>query len=229
MKNPSAETIEGVAWPSLPPTAAGARKPRLTRPASRTAKVALGAMALAGIVGGWSTTSGATNTQSAKLVTRSGTVRVIPAPIGYQVETQSGTTNGPISRSAFDAEVGAGSASSFGFVKGYDITYGSTATNESVEVTLFAFHSSAGAAAFDRAAMTFWGASGLAPVDKTIRSVPGSTVQISTKAGSDGFYLVDAFARKGDESVVVEYANTVKPNGVPQPLRAALVSQYSRF
>ena len=225
MKSPSADTIEGVAWPIPPLTGGGTRKPRQTR----SAKLALGAMALVGLVGGWSTGSGASNLSSAKLVTRSGTVRVIPAPIGYQVETQSGTTNGPISRSAFDAEVGSGSTTSFGFVKGYDITYGSTATSESVEVTLFVFHSPSGAAAFNNAAMTFWGASGLAPATKAIRSIPGSTVQIATKPGSDGFYLVDAFARKGDESVVVEYANTVKPNGVPQPLKAALVSQYSRL
>ncbi len=228
MHNPSAAMIEGADRPTPPLTVGGTREPRRVRRASRTVKLAAGALAFAGLTGGWSTTSGASDT-SAKLVTHAGTVRVIPAPIGYQVETQSGTTNGPISPAAFDSEVGSGSAASFGFVKGYDITYGSTATNESVEVTLFAFHSSAGASAFDKAAMTFWGAYGLAPVDKTVRSIPGSAVQIATKAGSDGFYLVDAFAHKGDESVVVEYANTVKPNGVPQPLKAALVSQYSRL
>ena len=207
----------------------GGKGPRRSRPDSVPAKLALGAIALACVVGGWSATAGAGSTKDVTLVTRSGSVRVIPAPIGYAVDTQSGVTNGPISQSSFDAEVGSGSSTSFGFVKGYDITYLSTATNESVEVTVFAFHSKAGAAAFTKAAMTFWGASGLAPTNRTVRAVPGSTVQIATKAGSDSFYLVDAFARKGDYTLAVEDANTTKPNGVPEQLKAAFISQYARL
>jgi hypothetical protein len=66
-------------------------------------------------------------------------------------------------------------------------------------------------------------------VTKTIRAIRGSVVEIGTKAGSDGFYLVDAFATKGNTAMIVEYANTSKPNGIPKPLASAVASQYSRL
>lgn len=192
------------------------------------AAVALGAAVLAGLLGG-SAPAGAKSTTSTSSATRSESARVIHAPIGYELDTQPGFTNGPVSPAAFDTWVGAGSTTSFGFVDGYDVTYASTATNESIEVTLFRFHSPAGAAAFTNAAVTQWGASSLSPEGKTIRAIQGSTVQVGTKTGSDGFYLVDAFARKGDTMMVIEYANDSKPNGVPRALKSAAVSQYARL
>jgi hypothetical protein len=161
--------------------------------------------------------------------TRSVTSRVIRAPIGYMESSGSGVTNGPVSRAAFDQWIGTGSSAAYGYVGGYDVTYNNTATSESIEVTLFSFHSHADAAAFGSVAPGGWGASSLTPVTKTIRAIRGSVVEIGTKAGSDGFYLVDAIATKGDTAMIVEYANSSKPNGIPKPLASAVASQYSRL
>jgi hypothetical protein len=192
------------------------------------AKIALGLAALGGALGGWSATAAAKITTSTRSETGSLTTRVISAPIGYEVSNQPGTTNGPITPAAFDTLVGAGSARSFGFVDGYDVNYDSTATSESIEVTLFSFHSPAGAAAFTTAAMTQWEASSLAPARKTIPAIRGSVVQVGTKA-FDGFYFVDAFAQKGATMMVIEYANTAKPRDLPHGLESAAVSQYARL
>jgi len=80
--------------------------------------------------------------------TRSVTSRVIRAPIGYMESSGSGVTNGPVSRAAFDQWIGTGSSAAYGYVGGYDVTYNNTATSESIEVTLFSFHSHADAEAF---------------------------------------------------------------------------------
>ncbi|HXB37322.1 MAG TPA: hypothetical protein VNU75_06425 [Acidimicrobiales bacterium] len=173
--------------------------------------------------------SGTAGASAKTTTTRSVTSRVIRAPIGYMESSGSGVTNGPVSSAAFDQWIGTGSSAAYGYVGGYDVTYNNTATNESIEVTLFSFHSHADAGAFGTVAPGGWGASSLAPVTKTIRAIRGSVVEIGTKAGSDGFYLVDAFATKGNTAMIVEYANTSKPNGIPKPLASAVASQYSRL
>jgi hypothetical protein len=191
------------------------------------AALALGVALLAGVLGAWPSAAGATVYTTATVP--SPAKKVIHAPIGYLVSTRSGVTNGPISPADFDSTVGTGSAAAFGYVGGDDVTYDSTATAESIEVTLFSFHSPAGATAFEAVAETQWGASSQAPSRRTIRSIRGSTVEVATTPTSDGFYPVDAFARKGDTLMVIEYTNTPKPTGVPQPLAAAAVAQYRRL
>ena len=180
--------------------------------------IALGvAVLMVGVLDGWSAPSGASVATPTRSATLSVAPRVIHAPIGYEMSSGSGATNGPVSPAAFDSWIGQGSTAAYGYVSGNDVTYDNTATNESIEVTVFSFRSHADAAAFASAAMTGWGAASLAPEVKTIRAIRGSTVQLATKAGSDGFYLVDAFARKGDKVMLVEDANTVKPKAVLRP------------
>ena len=76
------------------------------------------------------------------------------------------------------------------------MTYDSTATNGSVEVTVFSIHTQAEASAFTAAAMTEWGTLGPRPARKRFPAIRGSVVEVGTKAGHDGFYVVDAFAIK---------------------------------
>ena len=216
----------GAAGPAAASSAeAGLR--RHTRPPR--AALALGVALLAGGLGTWPSAAGAAATVHKTVTVPSPTKEMIHATIGYLVSTRSGVTNGPVSPANFDTWTGTGSAAAFGYVGGDDVTYDSTATAESIEVTLFSFHSPAGAAAYEAVAETEWGASSQTPVRKTIRSIPDSTVEVSTTPTSDGFYPVDAFARKGDTFMVVEYTNTPKPTGVPQPLAAASVAQYRRL
>ena len=198
-------------------------------PGSVVNAIAIGVVSVIAIIAGSSTTAGAANTSASGSAPKTGTPRVLPAPIGYELATGNGITNGPVSPAAFDQWVGSGSAASFGYVAGDDVTYNNTVTNESLEITVFRFGSSADAAAFTKAAPAEDGASGLAPVNKALRAIPGSTVVVGTKAGSDGFYLVDAFARKGSTMMMIEYANTVNPHGIPQSLKSVATAQYRRL
>jgi hypothetical protein len=152
---------------------------------------------------------------------------VLPAPSTYEVATGNGTTNGPITTSDFDKQIGAGEAQATGFVRGYDITYDASATSESIESILFTFSSPANAAGFEPAVVENSGASGLAPVKSTLDSIRGSTVLTSTKADSDGFYTIDVIAIKGPTVMVVEYANDAPPAGIPTVLSASAMQQFS--
>jgi Domain of unknown function (DUF4190) len=154
---------------------------------------------------------------------------VLPTPDGYEVETGNGTTNGPITPSVFDQHVGSGAAEAAHFVSGYDITYSNKVTDESIESTLLTFSSPADAAGFEPALITNAGSANLAPVKSTLGSIPGSTLLTSTKAGSDGFYVIDLFAIKGSTVMVIEYANDGPPNGVPDVLRTSAIQQYNRL
>lgn len=152
---------------------------------------------------------------------------MLPAPSTYEVATGNGTTNGPITTSDFDKQIGAGEAQATGFVRGYDITYDASATSESIESILFTFSSPANAAGFEPAVVENSGASGLAPVKSTLDSIRGSTVLTSTKADSDGFYTIDVIAIKGPTVMVVEYANDAPPAGIPTVLSASAMQQFS--
>ena len=169
-----------------------------------------------------------TTTGTSTTVAAATTSKVVPAPIGYAVETQ-GTTNGPITAPAFDKAVGTGSAASYHFTDGYDVTYANTATDESIEVTLFTFETPADASAFLGAVVQVAPAASLAPKWTTLLSLPGSTVLTSTKAGSDGFYVTDVMAQKYNHVMVLEYANDSPPNGMPPALASAVHAQYHKL
>jgi len=96
-------------------------------------------------------------------------------------------------------------------------------------VTLFQFHSAAEATAFESLMMSQSSASALAHVNKTIRAVRGSSAIVSTAAGSDGFYVVDAGAVKGSMLMLLEYSNTSNPSGVPPVVSSSAIEQYGRL
>jgi hypothetical protein len=196
---------------------------------ARVAVFVISVSVLVGLLGVWSATSGASAKTSTRSTSRLSANGIIGAPIGYRESSGSGASNGPVTPAAFDNWIGTGSATSFGYSHGYDVTYDATATSESIEVTVFAFHSHADASAFEGAASAGWNATSLAPARKTIRAIAGSVVEIGSKAGSDGFYVADAFARKGSSLMIIEYANASKIGGIPPALKASAVSQYERL
>jgi hypothetical protein len=200
------------------------------RPGSRPRKrggVVLGCVALLGSLAAFPPSALAT---TAKL-TRSTSLasEAIPPPIGYQLSTQSGSAPSSVTPAIFDQWIGAGSSSSFGFVNGYDIVYDSTATNESREVALYRFHSPAEAKAFASTGLSQSLAAPLSPEAKTIHGIKGSSVQVSTTAGSDGFYVVDAYAAKKSMVMEMIYSNTAAPTNVPSIVSANAVKQYKRL
>ena len=184
--------------------------------------VALGCLALVGPLALFAAPAGASTSHAAAPTLAS---EVIPAPIGYQVSSGTGGAPLSITPDLFDQAVGAGSTASYGFVNGYDITYDSTATSEALEVTLFRFHSSAEAKAFSLAEMSQSPAASLSPGHAKIHGIKASSVLVSTKAGSDGFYEVDAFAVNGSMVMFMEYSNTAAPTSVPSILGSSAVSQ----
>jgi hypothetical protein len=133
--------------------------------------------------------------------------KLIPPPSGYQVNTQSGVTNGPITPAKFDENVGQpGAAESFHLVSGYDQSYLSTVSAETIEILLFRFTSSDGAVAFARVAPKTGLVTELDRTEGTIPSIPGSVLIDSTKPGNDGFYVHQILAQKGNFVVAMEYA-----------------------
>jgi hypothetical protein len=135
--------------------------------------------------------------------------------------------NGPKTPQDFDKAVGAGAASSTHFLHGYDVTYGSKFTDESIESTLFTFASSADASGFVPQVLGNSGAANLSPTRSTLTSLPGSVVLTGTKAGSDGFYLIDVVAQKGSTIMAVEYSNDSVPTGIPDVLSTSSSKQYA--
>jgi hypothetical protein len=176
-----------------------------------------------------STVSSAPNSSSAPRGAQPSNSNVIPAPVGYALGTSTGTTNGPISPSDFNHTVGPNAAESSHFVSGYDVTYDSNITDESIEVTLLTFASPADASGFEPALIEYVGSADLSPKRSTLGSVPGSVLLTATKAGHDGFYLIDVVAIKGPTVMAVEYANDATPSGVPDVLLAAATQQYARL
>jgi hypothetical protein len=135
--------------------------------------------------------------------------------------------NGPITPQDFDKKIGAGAASSTHFLHGYDVTYDSNFTSESIDSTLFTFPSSADASGFLPQVLGNAPAADLAPTRSSLSSIPGSVVLTGTKAGSDGFYLIDVLAQKGPTIMAVEYSNNSAPTGVPDVLSTSASKQYA--
>jgi hypothetical protein len=154
---------------------------------------------------------------------------VVPAPDGYRLSTGSGTHNGPIAPSDFDNIVGAGFAASTHFLHGYDVTYYSNSTHYSIESTLFTFGSPADATGFEPHVLANAGAAYLSPTRSSLSSIPGSVMLTGTKAGPDGFYLLDVIAVKGATLMEVEYANDARITDVPDVLSMSASLQYAHL
>jgi hypothetical protein len=154
---------------------------------------------------------------------------ILAAPDGYRLSTGSETHNGPIAPSDFDNVVGAGFAASTHFLHGYDVTYYSNSTHESIESTLFTFGSPADATGFEPQILATAGAAYLSPTRSSLSSIPGSGMLTGTKAGPDGFYLLDVIAVKGATLMEVEYANNARITDVPGVLSMSASLQYARL
>jgi hypothetical protein len=135
--------------------------------------------------------------------------------------------NGPITSQYFDKTIGTGAAVSTHFLHGYDVTYDSNFTNESIESTVMTFASAADASGFAQQVLGNVGAANLSPTRSSLSSIPGSVVLTGTKAGSDGFYIIDVEAQKGATIMVVEYSNESAQTGVPDVLSTSASKQYA--
>src|SRR5690348_39330 len=63
--------------------------------------------------------------------------KVVPAPAGFALSRSADVHNGPMSAADFNGYLGAGNlAASLHFVRGYDVTYDSTTSSDSIEVTV---------------------------------------------------------------------------------------------
>jgi hypothetical protein len=205
----------------------GARRCRPSRSSRLRLMVAA---ALICIFAGCSSGSGSdpSSTAEGSAASANTDLHVLSAPDGYELDTGSGSTNGPINAPQFDEEVGIGASVKFRFREGYDITYDSTSTDESIESTLYSFASPVGATSFEPTALSLVGANALNPKRNILGSIPGSTVVEGSRPGSDGFYLVDVVARSGSAVMVVEYADdSAPPLGVPEVLWLAATDQYA--
>jgi hypothetical protein len=153
----------------------------------------------------------------------------LPAPVGYSVLSAPGSTNGPITPADFDKNAGDGAAASTHFLHGYDITYESNFTDEEVEATVFTFASPADAAGFEPVIVGTGNANDQSPVRSTLPSIPGSVMLTATKPDSDGFYVIDVVAVKGDTVMIIEYSNDAALQGVPDVLNTSATQQYVRL
>jgi uncharacterized membrane protein YgcG len=75
--------------------------------------------------------------------------KVVAAPAGFVLSHEAGVHNGPMSAAGFNQYLGARNlAARLHFAGGYDVTYDSITSKDSIEVTLFEFAAPADAAAF---------------------------------------------------------------------------------
>jgi hypothetical protein len=120
------------------------------------------------------------------------------------VSTQA--TNGPITPAQFDQNVGQkGAAEAFSLVAGYDEAYDGTLSSDGIEVLLFQFAMPVFADSFAAAEPTSGFITDLDHTQGTMPGIPGSLLVDSTKAGSDGYYVHQVLAQKGNYVFGLEY------------------------
>jgi uncharacterized RDD family membrane protein YckC len=135
---------------------------------------------------------------------------VVPAPAGFALSQRADVHNGPMSAAGFNQWTGAGNlAASLHFVRGYDVTYDSNTSSDTIEVTLFQFATPADAANF-KAGFTPGGpaSSRADPV------IPGGDDYDST-APSQGTYDHGVIATRGYWAFVIDDATG---SAAPVPL-----------
>jgi uncharacterized RDD family membrane protein YckC len=126
--------------------------------------------------------------------------KVVPAPAGFALLQFTGVHNGPISAADFDQNMGAGNlAASLHFVRGYEVTYASNTSDDTIELTLFQFATPADAASFKADLSQGGPASSRAdPV------IPGGNDYDSTTS-DQGTYDHGVIATKGNLAFVIDY------------------------
>ena len=125
--------------------------------------------------------------------------KVVPAPAGFALAQGVGVHNGPMSAARFNQWTGGGNlAASLHFVRGYDVTYDSNTSADTIEVTLFQFATAADAASF-KAGQTTGGLQGRPdPV------IPGGD-DIDSTVPYQGIYAHSVIATKGNLAFVIDY------------------------
>jgi hypothetical protein len=151
---------------------------------------------------------------------------IIPAPDGFALSTGSDVHNGPVDAAGFDQLTASpGLASQLHFVAGYDVTYDSSANNDTVEISLVELSSPVMAAGFTQVAVGGLKSNGLTAVPDD--NIPGGTALDATKADSSGSYEHAVVATKDSRVLVVDYTTGTAGS---VPLVAALAKQqYERL
>jgi hypothetical protein len=155
--------------------------------------------------------------------------KLIPPPHSYIASTGKGTSSGPITRADFDQYIATpGTAASFGLITGYDKSYQSTLTFDGIEILLFRFASSEGAAAFVTNVSKTALITELDHTQGTIPSVPGSLLVESSKPGNDGLFVHQIVAHKDKIVMAMQYStNTAEP--LPTLVADFATRQYERL
>jgi len=143
--------------------------------------------------------------------------KVVPAPAGFAPSQLADVHNGPISAAGFNQLMGEGNpAASLHFVRGYDVTYDSNTSSDSIEVTLFQFATAADAAAF-KAGFVPGG-----PVNsRADPAIPGAS-RYDSATGYQGTYDHGVIAAKGNLAFVID---DVTGSAAPVPLVEKMARQ----
>jgi hypothetical protein len=148
--------------------------------------------------------------------------KVVPAPAGFALSQYADVHNGPMNSAGFNRWIGAGNlAASLHFVRGYDVTYDSNTTSDSIEVTLFQFATPADATAFKVGYVP-----GGPITSRADPVIPGGDDYDSTTA-YQGTYDHGVLAAKGSLAFVIDDATG---SAAPVPLVETMArQQYARL
>jgi len=140
--------------------------------------------------------------------------KVVPAPAGFTLSQSSDVHNGPMNAADFNQYWG--DPASLHFVRGYDVTYDSNTSSDSIEVTLFQFATAADAAAF-KAGFVPGG-----PVNsRADPAIPGAS-RYDSATGYQGTYDHGVIAAKGNRAFVID---DVTGSAAPVPLVEKMARQ----
>lgn len=127
--------------------------------------------------------------------------KIVPAPSGFALSQAADVHNGPMSAAGFNQLMGGGNpAASLHFVRGYEATYDSNSTSDSIEVFLFQFATPADATAFKAASLS------VAPgKPKADLFIPGAE-DYNSASSNQGMYDHGVIASKGNFVFVIDEA-----------------------
>lgn len=155
---------------------------------------------------------------------------ILPAPAGFAISTSSDVTNGPVTPADFDRHLASTgiTASSLGYLTGYDVTYDSSSTSDSVEVTLLRFSNTTGLGRMVSIASVAAVDSSERPARAAVRGIPNLIAIDGTAAASDGTYDHAIIATKGNTLIVLAL-NTDHGGATPASLLHWATEQYRRL
>ena len=152
---------------------------------------------------------------------------VAPTP-EYEVSVRSDVHNGPSAPADFDRLTQVkGLAARSGFVAGYDVTFDTVDTSESVETSLLKFGSAAEATGFVNVLIKA-SAYGQLPRQQPYAEIPGAVEIDGTRATTDGFFDDVVIAQKGPMLMVIDYSND-RRSALPRPITTLITRQYTNL